>query len=280
MNSCSSKVSFELFPPKTVDGLEKLKATVLQLNRAHPLYYSITFGAGGSVQNPTLKAVQLLSELNVNVVPHITCVGTSKETVKSLLDDYQALGIQKLVVLRGDLPSGFASFDDEFKYAADLVHYIRNELKAPFDIAVGAYPECHPQAKHLQRDLQHFNLKINAGANKAITQYFYNIDAYRHFVKQCRALDITAPIVPGIMPITNVEQLTRFSKLCGAEVPQWIIRQLESYGDDKKAIQAFGVEVVTMLCENLLAEGVEELHFYTLNRAEPCLTILDNLGLL
>lgn len=280
MNSSSSKVSFELFPPKTEQGLENLKKTVALLNRARPKYFSVTYGAGGSLQNPTFDAIKMLKqELAVEVVPHLTCVGVNKAQVKAMLENYLAMDINCFVILRGDLPSGHGKFDGDFRYASDLVRYIRQEIDAPVTIEVGAYPECHPQAKHLAHDMDNFKTKIEAGADCAITQYFYNVDAYWHFVEQSRALGITVPIIPGIMPITNLDQLARFSKMCGAEIPQWIVRKLESFGDDKQAIAEFGIEVVTKLCERLLAEGVPELHFYTLNRAEPTLSILKNLSL-
>lgn len=281
MKSSSSKVSFELFPPKTAQGLNNLKHTVALLNAAHPKYYSVTFGAGGSLQNPTFDAIKMLKqEFDVDVVPHITCVGIDQAQISSMIENYLAMGIDRFVILRGDLPSGHGRFDGDFRYASDLVSYIRNNIDATVKLEVGAYPECHPQAKHLQHDLQNFKIKVDAGADSAITQYFYNIDAYHHFVEQCRNMGLTLPIIPGIMPITNLEQLSRFSNMCGAEIPQWIVRKLESYGDDKAAIVEFGIEVVTKLCERLLADGAPELHFYTLNKAEPTLSILNNLSLL
>ena len=280
MNSSSSKVSFELFPPKTEQSLASLKKTVAALNCAKPNYFSVTYGAGGSLQNPTFDAIKMLKQdFSVEVVPHLTCVGTDKAQIKTMLENYLAMGINRFVILRGDLPSGHGKFDGDFHYASDLVRYIRQEFDAPIKIEVGAYPECHPQAKHLAHDMDNFKTKVAAGADCAITQYFYNIDAYCYFVEQCRNMGITIPIVPGIMPITNLDQLARFSKMCGAEIPQWIVRKLESLGDDKQAIMEFGIDVVTRLCERLLAEGVPELHFYTLNRAEPTLSILKNLSL-
>lgn len=280
MNSSSSIVSFELFPPKTQQGLDNLKNTVVALNCAHPKYFSVTYGAGGSLQNPTFDAIKMLKqELALEVAPHLSCVGVDKAQIKAMIQNYLAMDINRFVILRGDLPSGHGKFDGDFRYASDLVRYIRQEINAPVTIEVGAYPECHPQAKHMAHDLENFKTKIDAGADCAITQYFYNIDAYCHFVEQCRGMNITVPIIPGIMPITNLEQLMRFSKMCGAEIPQWIVRKLESFGDDKQAILAFGIEVVTKLCERLIEEGAPELHFYTLNRAEPTLSILKNLSL-
>lgn len=280
MNSGSSKVSFELFPPKTENGISALKTTVELLKQANPHYFSVTFGANGSLQNPTYNTVNMLkSELGVAVVPHLSCVGTDKASVISIIDSYVAKGIDRLVILRGDLPSGHAMFDGDFRYASDLVHFIREEMKAPIKIDVGAYPECHPQAKNLQQDLENFKIKVDAGADAAITQYFFNIDAYENFVEQCRTMGITIPIIPGIMPITNLDQLARFSKMCGAEIPQWLTRKLQSYEGDKQSITQFGIEVVSKLCEKLLGYGVPELHFYTLNKAQPSLTILQNVSL-
>lgn len=281
MDSNSAKVSFELFPPKNSAGLNTLKATIVALNAAKPSYFSVTYGAGGSTQNPTRNTINLLrSKFNITTVPHLTCIGSDKQLIKAMLNDYQKLGVRQLVVLRGDLPSGYASFDGDFEHAIDLVQFIRAEYDDEFELAVAAYPETHPQAKNAQRDLQYFIDKVNAGADKAITQYFYNIEAFLYFREQCAKKGVNTTLVPGIMPITNLTQLQRFSMMCGAELPQWIRKNLAGFTDDKVALQAFGVDVVSHLCEKLLTEGVEELHFYTLNKAEPTLRILENTSLM
>lgn len=273
-------VSFELFPPKSEEGLQKLKQTITSLNAANPSYYSVTYGAAGSTQKPTYDTVNLIrNDFNIPVVPHLTCVGHTQSEIKKLVQEYLDLGIDKLVILRGDLPSGYAAFDGDFRHAVDLVKFIRENFSKDLILEVAAYPECHPQAKNLQIDINHFKAKVDAGANAAITQYFYNIESYKYFVDEVREMGGTLPIIPGIMPITNLERLQRFSAMCGAEVPQWIVRRLEGYTDDPASLKAFGVEVVSNLCRRLLEEGAPELHFYTLNTVEPTLSIVENLSL-
>lgn len=273
------KVSFELFPPKNEVGVEQLIKTVQRLHTVDPEYFSVTYGAGGSTQNSTQDMVtRLKQQLQVDVTPHISCVGNNKAEMQEMLDYYLSIGIDRLLVLRGDLPSGYAAFDGDFRYARDLVAFIRETVKQPLTIEVAVYPECHPQAEDMQTDLLHFKEKVQAGADRAVTQYFYNADAYGYLLDECEKLDINIPIVPGIMPIANFAQLARFSKMCGAEIPQWIHRRIEGLSHDNTAIKAFGVEVVTQLCERLLALGAPELHFYTLNRSEATVKILHNLG--
>lgn len=279
MKSKLPRISFELFPPKSEAAQEQLILTVQQLQYFHPEYFSVTYGAGGSTQAVTQNTVtRLKNQLNIPVVPHITCIGATKAEITAMLDYYLSIGVKQLVVLRGDLPSGYASFQGDFRHAVDLVQYIRSSVTEPLTISVAAYPEAHPQARDLQTDLLHFKTKVDAGADRAITQYFYNADSYINFLEECAKLQITTPIIPGIMPITNYEQLARFSNLCGAEIPRWIQKKLEGYKDDLPAIQAFGLEVVTQLCERLIQMGVAELHFYTLNKSKPTIDILKNLG--
>jgi methylenetetrahydrofolate reductase (NADPH) len=270
--------SFEFFPPQTPEGMEKLAATRRQLQALNPEFLSVTFGAGGSTQERSLEIVQQIKAEGLTVAPHLSCVGSTRENIRSILQTYQRLGINRIVALRGDLPSGMAGVG-EFQYANELVSFIRAQTGDHFHIEVAAYPECHPQAKSPQDDLINFKRKVAAGANSAITQYFYNADSYFHFVDECRKLGITIPIVPGIMPIVRFSQLARFSDTCGAEIPRWIRRTLESYGDDIESVQEFGMEVVTALCERLLSGGAPGLHFYTLNHAAPSLEIWKRLGL-
>ena len=270
--------SFEFFPPQTPEGMEKLAATRRQLQALNPEFLSVTFGAGGSTQERSLEIVQQIKAEGLTVAPHLSCVGSTRENIRSILQTYQRLGINRIVALRGDLPSGMAGVG-EFQYANELVSFIRAQTGEHFHIEVAAYPECHPQAKSPQDDLINFKRKVAAGANSAITQYFYNADSYFHFVDECRKLGITIPIVPGIMPIVRFSQLARFSDTCGAEIPRWIRRTLESYGDDIESVQEFGLEVVTALCERLLSGGAPGLHFYTLNHAAPSLEIWKRLGL-
>ena len=270
--------SFEFFPPNTPEGAEKLAATAKQLAQLKPEFFSVTYGAGGSTQERTLTAVLDLCRAGHSAAPHISCIGSSRQTVRDMLNRYKAHGIKHLVALRGDLPSG-TLFTGDFQYASDLVAYIREEFGDHFFIEVAAYPEYHPQAKSAQDDLANFKRKVQAGANSAITQYFYNAEAYFHFVDECQAMGVTIPIVPGIMPIGRYSQLARFSDACGAEIPRWIRRKLEGYGDDTASIRAFGLDVVTELCERLLRHGAPGLHFYTLNQAGLTSVIWQRLGL-
>ena len=270
--------SFEFFPPNTPEGAEKLAATARQLAQLKPEFFSVTYGAGGSTRERTLNAVLDLCKAGYQAAPHISCVGSSRASVKEMLERYKSHGIRHLVALRGDLPSG-TLFSGDFQYASDLVAYIREQFGDHFFIEVAAYPEYHPQAKSAQEDLANFKRKVQAGANSAITQYFYNPDAYFHFVDECRAKGVDIPIVPGVMPIGRFSQLARFSDACGAEIPRWIRRKLEGYGDDAASIRAFGLDVVTELCDRLLQHGAPGLHFYTLNQAGLTTVIWQRLGL-
>ena len=273
-----SHISFEFFPPQTPEGMEKLESTHRQLAALDPEFFSVTFGAGGSTQERTLQAVAHIKAQGSDVAPHLSCVGSTRYNIRSLLQTYQQQGVRRIVALRGDMPSGMGSIG-EFQYANELVEFIRAETGDHFHIEVAAYPEVHPQARSARDDLLNFKRKIDAGANSAITQYFYNADSYFYFVAECRKLGITAPIVPGIMPIVKFSQLARFSEMCGAEIPRWMRKTLEGYGDDNEAVQAFGMDAVTALCEKLLAGGAPGLHFYTLNQAAPSLAIWQRLGL-
>ena len=270
--------SFEFFPPKTPEGMEKLRATRQQLAQLKPKFFSVTFGAGGSTRDRTLETVMEIQASGSASAPHLSCIGSTKESIQKILDTFKSHGIRHIVALRGDLPSGMAD-PGEFRYANELVAFIRAQTGDWFQIEVAAYPEIHPQAKNAQDDLANFKRKADAGANAAITQYFYNADAYFRFVDDCTSMGVTIPIVPGIMPITNCMQLTRFSDACGAEIPRWIRKRLEAYGDDLDSIRAFGLDVVTDLCDRLLQGGAPGLHFYTLNQAGPSSTIWQRLGL-
>lgn len=270
-------ISFEFFPPQTPEGVEKLIAARQRLAMLRPEYFSVTFGAGGSTQDRTLETVFRIKAEGLSAAPHLSCVGSTRDNIRTLLHTYKEAGIRRIVALRGDLPSGMASIG-EFQYANELVSFIRAETGEHFHIEVAAYPEFHPQAKSPRDDLLNFRNKMNAGANSAITQYFYNADAYFRFIEECRRLGVTAPIVPGIMPIMRFSQLARFSDACGAEIPRWMRKTLESYGDDSDSVQAFGLDVVTQLCEKLLAGGAPGLHFYTLNQANASIEILQRLG--
>ena len=270
--------SFEFFPPQTPEGVQKLAGTRKQLALLKPEFFSVTFGAGGSTQDRTLDTIRKIKAEGYHAAPHLSCIGATRENIRTLLNTYKDMGLKRIVALRGDMPSGMGSIG-EFQYASELVSFIRAETGEHFHIEVAAYPEFHPQAKSPRDDLLNFQRKINAGADSAITQYFYNADSYFYFVDECRKLGLTAPIVPGIMPIVKFAQLARFSDACGAELPRWMRKQLESYGDDSDAVQAFGLEVVTQLCERLLKGGAPGLHFYTLNQAAPSLAIWHRLGL-
>lgn len=270
--------SFEFFPPKTPDGMEKLRATRRQLAQLKPRFFSVTFGAGGSTRERTLETVLEIQAEHHEAAPHLSCVGSTRDNIRAILDEYRRHGITHLVALRGDLPSGTAG-TGEFAYANELVEFIRRETGDHFHIEVAAYPEVHPQARSARSDLENFKRKVDAGANAAITQYFFNLDAYRHFVDECDAIGIHIPIVPGIMPINNYAQLARFSDMCGAEIPRWLRLKLESYADDIASIRAFGLDFVTDLCDRLLEGGAPGLHFYTLNQAGPTSTIWQRLGL-
>jgi methylenetetrahydrofolate reductase (NADPH) len=270
--------SLEFFPPRTPEGVEKLRVARRQLAQLRPSFCSVTFGAGGSTREGTLATVLEIRAEGLNAVPHLSCIGGTRQSVREVLEQYRSHGIRHLVALRGDLPSGVGE-PGEFRYASDLVAFIRQETGDWFHVDVAAYPEYHPQARSAQEDLAAFKRKVDAGANSAITQYFFNPDAYWHFVDACRAAGVTVPIVPGIMPIGSFSKLARFSDACGAEIPRWIRRKLEGYGDDAASIRAFGLDVVTELCDGLLARGAPGLHFYTLNIASLTTTIWQRLGL-
>lgn len=268
--------SIEFFPPKTPEGAEKLRATRQSLSALHPKYFSVTFGAGGSTQRGTLDTVLDILAAGEEAAPHLSCVGGTRASIRAILAEFKSHGIRRLVALRGDLPSGFGAAG-EFRYANELVEFIRAETGDWFHIEVAAYPEVHPQARSPQDDLQNFARKVRAGADAAITQYFYNADAYFEFVDRTRGLGLDVPIVAGIMPITNYTQLMRFSDMCGAEIPRWVRLRLASYGDDSASIKAFGLDVVTQLCERLLAGGAPGLHFYSMNQAQATTALWQRL---
>ncbi|OWW18812.1 methylenetetrahydrofolate reductase [NAD(P)H] [Noviherbaspirillum denitrificans] len=270
--------SIEFFPPKTPEGEEKLRATRAKLAELNPKYFSVTFGAGGSTQKGTLETVLDIKREGHEAAPHLSCVGGTRESIRAILQEYKSNGIRRVVALRGDLPSGYGAAG-EFRYANELVEFIRAETGDWFHIEVAAYPEMHPQAKSPQDDLQNFVRKVKAGANAAITQYFYNADAYFRFADEVRKAGVDVPIVAGIMPITNYSQLMRFSEMCGAEIPRWIRLKLASFGDDTESIKAFGLDVVTGLCERLLAGGVPGMHFYSLNQAAATTALWKRLNL-
>lgn len=268
-------LSFEFFPPKTADGIANLRETRAQLAKFKPEFFSVTFGAGGSTTDRTKETVFEMQTEGYSAAPHISCISSSKDEIRELLTAYKAKGIRRLVTLRGDVPSGEVSAGD-FKYANELVKFIRKETDDWFHLEVAAYPEFHPEAISAAKDLANFKRKIEAGANSAITQYFFNADAYFRFVDSCQKDGITVPIVPGIMPIYNYTQLARFSDICGAEIPRWLRLRLEAYADDMPSLRALGVDVVSELCERLLTWGAPSLHFYTLNQAGVISNIINN----
>jgi len=269
-------VSFEFFPPKTPEGADKLRTVRQQLYALQPEFCSVTYGAGGSTQEGTFSTVGAIIAEGVQAASHFSCIGATKASVREQLATLKGMGVKRLVALRGDLPSGYGA-GGEFLYASDLVSFIRAETGDDFHIEVAAYPEIHPQAKSPQADLQAFATKVKAGANSAITQYFYNADAYFHFVDEALKLGVEVPVVPGIMPITSSSQLLRFSDACGAEIPRWIRLRLQAYGDDIASIKAFGLDVVAGLCEQLIAAGVPALHFYSMNQSAATTEILQRI---
>ena len=274
--------SVEFFPPKTAEGADKLRVVRQKLAALHPAYFSVTFGAGGSTQSGTRDTVLEIRAEGMQAAPHLSCIGRTREELRDLIIEYKSHGIKQLVALRGDLPFGFGAggfSSGQFSYANELIEFIRAETGDWFHIEAAAYPEMHPQAKSPQDDLKNFVRKIKAGANSAITQYFYNTDAYFRFVDETRKLGVDVPIVAGIMPITNYTQLMRFSEMCGAEIPRWVKLKLASFGDDTESIRAFGLDVVAALCDQLLKGGAPGLHFYSLNQAAPTMAILQRLGL-
>lgn len=268
--------SFEFYPPKTEEGAVSLNIVHRKLAELSPDFFSVTFGAGGSTRDKTFSTVVEIQSTGISAAPHLSCVASTRSGIQAILKDYQTHGISRIVALRGDLPSGMMSLG-EFRYANELVEFIRNVTGDYFQIHVAAYPEVHPQASSATEDFKNFKRKVDAGANAAITQYFYNAEAYFYFVDNCEKQGISIPIVPGIMPITQYSQLSRFSEMCGADIPRWLRKRLESYGDDRESIQQFGLEVVSRLCQRLLEYGAPGLHFYTMNQSAPTLAILENI---
>ena len=272
-------ISFEFFPPRTPESVARLETTRRKLAALKPEFFSVTFGAGGSTRDLTLETVlDTRADTGVDSAPHISCIGFPVSEIRKVLDRYQSAGIQRLVALRGDMPSGTTGFG-ELRFANELVEFIRSETGDRFHIDVAGYPEVHPQSPGAASDLDSFKRKVEAGADGAITQYFYNADAYFHFVERCRGAAIEIPIVPGVMPIINHSQLKRFSDMCGAEIPRWILKRLQDFGDDRSSIRAFGVDVTTGLCDRLLSGGAPGLHFYTMNQFEASSAICSNLNL-
>lgn len=272
----TANFSIEFFPPKTPEGAEKLRLARAKLVALHPKYFSVTFGAGGTTQQGTLDTVLEIQAEGHDAAPHLSCVGGTRASIRAILQEFKQQGIKRIVALRGDLPSGYGGAG-ELRYANELVEFIRAETGDWFHIEVAAYPEVHPQARSPQDDLQNFARKVQAGADAAITQYFYNADAYFQFRDAARKLGVDVPIVAGIMPITNYTQLMRFSDMCGAEIPRWVRLKLASFGDDSASIKAFGVDVVTALCERLMAGGAPGLHFYSMNQAVPTMAVWERL---
>jgi methylenetetrahydrofolate reductase (NADPH) len=274
----SIELSVEFFPPQTTEGVAKLKSEREKLAVLKPDFLSVTYGAGGSTRERTFAIVKEIAAEGFDAVPHLSCIGSTRSRIQGILEEFKASGVRRIVALRGDLPSGMAEAG-ELRYANELVAFVRAKMGDDFQIMVAAYPEWHPQAKSPDADLKNFARKVKAGASAAITQYFYNADAYFHFVEKIRALKVDIPIIPGIMPIVSFHKLARFSDACGAEIPRWIRLKFESYGDDTESIQAFGLEVVTRLCERLLQGGAPGLHFYSMNMAKATLEICQRLGL-
>ena len=274
----SLPISFEFFPPKTPEGADKLRTVRQQLYALQPQFCSVTYGAGGSTQEGTFATVREILAEGQDAASHFSCIGATRESVRAELAQLQAMGVRRLVALRGDLPSGYG-LGGAFQYASDLVAFIRAETGNAFHIEVAAYPEMHPQARSFEADLQAFATKVRAGANSAITQYFFNADAYSRFVEEAQRLDVNIPIVPGLMPITGASQLLRFSDACGAEIPRWIRLRLQGFGDDTASIRAFGLDVVSQLGEQLLRAGAPGLHFYTMNQSTATLELCRRLGL-
>jgi methylenetetrahydrofolate reductase (NADPH) len=277
-NTAALPVSFEFFPPNTPAGSEKLKTVVQDLAAARPEFFSVTYGAGGSTREKTLATVSAIAALGHEAAPHLSCVGSTREGISEILATYRAQKIRRLVALRGDLPSGTATAGD-FRYANELITFIRETQGSDWFIEVAAYPEYHPQQRYAKRDLQHFADKVKAGADSAITQFFFNADAYFHFVDEVRALGVEVPIVPGIMPFHNYARIAQFAARDGIEIPRWVALKMEGYMDDAVAIRAFGLDVVTRLCERLIAGGAPGIHFYTLNQSALALEICRRLGL-
>lgn len=274
----NTNISIEFFPPQTPEGVEKLRATRAELAKLKPEFFSVTYGAGGSTRERTFAIVREIASEGFDAAPHLSCIGSTRESIREILAEFKAAGIRRIVALRGDLPSGMAEAG-EFRYANELVEFIRAETGSHFSLEVAAYPEWHPQARSPKDDLDAFARKVKAGANSAITQYFYNADAYFHFVDEARALGVDIPIVPGIMPIVGFTKLARFSDACGADLPRWMRKKFESFGDDSDSIRAFGLDLVTELCERLLKGGAPGLHFYSMNQSALTCEICRRLGL-
>ena len=270
--------SIEFFPPQTSEGVVKLRSTRAKLASLKPEFFSVTFGAGGSTQERTFESVFEIQSEGHQAAPHLSCIGSTREHIREILQRYKDAGIRRIVALRGDLPSG-VGFAGELRYANELVEFIRFETGDHFHIEVAAYPEYHPQARSPRDDLLAFKRKVDAGANSAITQYFYNLDAYLHFCDECAAIGVNVPIVPGIMPIVSFSKLARFSDACGAEIPRWMRRKFEAFGDDSDSVKAFGLDVVTELCAKLIAAGAPGLHFYSMNQAAPTIAVCERLGI-
>ena len=277
MTGSQKKLSFEFFPTRTPEGRAKQVITRKQLSQYNPEFFSCTSGAGGSTKEGTLQAITDILSEGVAAAPHLPCVGMQPAEIIELLQQYKEMGVRHIVALRGDIPSGMGSGMSGLRYANELVELIKTEFGSDFHVEVAAYPEYHPQARSAEDDLNNFVRKARAGADSAFTQYFYNADAYARFVEDVRAKGVNAPIIPGIMPITNYSRLARFSETCGAEIPRWVLLKLASFGDDAESIKAFGQEVVAQLCERLVQLGAPSLHFYTLNQAEPSLGVLESL---
>ncbi|MCL4108369.1 UNVERIFIED_CONTAM: hypothetical protein GTU68_065397 [Idotea baltica] len=272
--------SFEFFPSKTAAGAEKLALVSDELSALNPNFFSVTYGAGGTTQDATVETVlNIQKNTKIPTAPHLSCVGSEKKQIRDLLMFYKEHGINRIVALRGDLPSGMQGIG-EFHYASDLVEFIRAETGDHFQIEVAAYPEKHPQSKSYDEDVQNFGRKVKAGANRAITQYFFNADAYFHFIDKLQKMQIDTPVIPGIMPISNFTQMARFSDAIGAEIPRWLRMQFQSYGDDQESIQQLGTEFISKMCQELLDQGIPGLHFYSMNKVEPSRTIWENLGLI
>lgn len=279
MSKSSPRISFEYFPPKTDAGKDKLlNVTTPALNALNPAFFSVTYGAGGSTRDSTLGAVSAIREAGIEVAPHLSFGGDDENAIGELLDTYKQRGISRLVALRGDMPSGMGGMA-QLVYANELVEYVRARTGDHFHIEVAAYPEVHPQAESYQRDVEFLKAKFDAGANSAITQYFFNVESYFYFLDQCASAGIDSPIYAGIMPIVNFSNLARFSANCGADIPRWIRQRIEGYGEDKESIQKFGIEVVSQLCQTLLESGAPGIHFYTMNQVDPTREIVSNLGL-
>ena len=278
MSAILLPISLEFFPPKTPEGVTKLAAVRQQLYALKPQFCSVTYGAGGSTQDGTFAAVKAIIEEGVEAAPHFSCIGASKESIRAKLVEFKAHGIRRIVALRGDLPSGYGGSNGEFHYASDLVAFIRAETADDFHIEVAAYPEMHPQSRSPQADLQAYVAKVKAGASSALTQMFFNADAYFRFVDEARSLGATVPVVPGIMPITNASGIIRFADSCGADMPRWIRLRLQGFGDDGDSIKAFGLDVVARLCEQLRDGGAPGLHFYTMNQSAATLELMRRLA--